>query len=91
MAAFYKKTPVRKSLFNSEDCKIFKSTYFEEDLCTTASEKLFMKLRKIKIHKDYLKQVKIFVFTLLIVSHEVCIHMQYFFGGLRNKLQTLNL
>ena len=37
-----------ESLFNSEYCEIFKSTYFEEDLQKTASENMFMKLRKIK-------------------------------------------
>ena len=30
-----------------------------------------------------------FVFTSWLVSHEVCIHIQYFFGGVRNKLQTI--
>ena len=39
-------------LFNSEYCEIFKSTYFEEHLRTTVSEKVFMKMRKLKIiHK----------------------------------------
>ena len=32
MAASYRKTPVLESLFNSEYCEIFKSTYFEEIL-----------------------------------------------------------
>ena len=36
------------SLFNSEYCEIFKSTYFKEHLRTAASENVFMKLRKIK-------------------------------------------
>ena len=36
--------------FNSEYCKIFKTTYFEENLQTAASENVFMKLRKIKIY-----------------------------------------
>ena len=39
-----------ESLFNSEYCKIFKATYFEENLRTDASENVFMKLRKIKIY-----------------------------------------
>ena len=47
---FYRKTPVLESLFNSEYCEIFKSTYFEEHLRTAASEDMFMKLRKIKIY-----------------------------------------
>ena len=37
-----------ESLFNSEYCKIFKSSYFEEYLRTATSEDVFMKLRKIK-------------------------------------------
>ena len=45
--AFYRKTPVL------EYCEIFKSTYFEEHLCTAASENVFMKLRKIKIYKEF--------------------------------------
>ena len=39
---------------------------------------------------QYLKQVKIFVFISRLVSHEVCIHIQYFFCVVRNKLQILN-
>ena len=50
VAASYRKTPVLESLFNSEYCKIFKSTYFEEHLRIAASEKVFMKMRKIKIY-----------------------------------------
>ena len=42
------KAPVLEPLFNSEYCEIFKSTYFEEHLRTAVSEKVFMKLRKIK-------------------------------------------
>ena len=53
VAAFYRKTPVLESLFNSKYCEIFKSTYFEEHLCTAASENMFMKLRKIKIYKEF--------------------------------------
>ena len=48
VAASYKKTPVLKSLFNSQYCEIFQSTYFEEHLQTAASENVFMKI----IHKD---------------------------------------
>ena len=48
------KTHVLESLFNSECCGIFKSTYFEEHLLTAASENVFMKLRKIKtIHNEF--------------------------------------
>ena len=31
-----------------------------------------------------------FFFTSWLVFHEVCIHIPYFFGVVRNKLQTLN-
>ena len=51
--ASYRKTPVLESLFNSKYCKVFKSTYFEEHLRTVASENVFMKLRKIKIYKEF--------------------------------------
>ena len=34
------------------------------------------------------KQVKMFVFISWLVSHEVCIHMQYFFGMVRNTPNT---
>ena len=50
MAASYRETRVLESLFHSEYCEIFKSTYFEEHLRTAASENVFMKLRKIKIY-----------------------------------------
>ena len=74
MAASYKKTPVLESLFNSDYYQIFKSTYYEEHLRTTASENVFMKLREINIYKEFdstlkkkffqnQKQVKMFVFT----------------------------
>ena len=35
---------------------------------------------------QYQKQVKTFVFTLWLVSHEVCIHVPYYFRMVRNKL-----
>ena len=44
VVASYPKTPVFESLFNSEYCKMFKSTYFEEHLQTAASENLFIKI-----------------------------------------------
>ena len=53
VAASYMKTPVLESLFNSEYCQIFESIYFEEHLRTAASENVFMKLRKIKIYKEF--------------------------------------
>ena len=50
---FLRKTPLLESLFSSEYCEIYKSTYFEEHLRTAASENVFMKLRKIKICKEF--------------------------------------
>ena len=58
-----------ESLFNSEYCKIFISTYFEEHLQMAASENVFIKIiyKKIYFHvkkmvfqHQYQKQVKIF-------------------------------
>ena len=46
-------TSVLESLYNSEYCEIFKSTYFEEHLRTAASENVLMKVRKIKIYKEF--------------------------------------
>ena len=37
----------------------------------------------------YQKKVKMFVFILWLVSHEVCVHIQYFFDVLRNKVQEI--
>ena len=39
--------------FSSEYWEISKSTYFQENLPTAASENVFMKLRKIKIYKEF--------------------------------------
>ena len=35
---------------------------------------------------QYQKQAKMFVFTLWLVSHEVCIYLPYYFSVVRNKL-----
>ena len=48
MAASYTKTPVLESLFNSEYCEIFQSTYFEEHLQAAGSEDVFIEI----IHKE---------------------------------------
>ena len=53
MAASYRKTPVMESLFNFEYYEIFKSIYFDKHLRTAASDDVFMKLRKIKIYKEF--------------------------------------
>ena len=55
-----------ESLFNSEYCKIFKSTYFQEHLQTAASKNVFIKI----IHKEkkgffqhqYHEKVEMFAF-----------------------------
>ena len=60
-------TPVMRSIFNSEYCKIFKSTYFEEHLQTAASENVFMKLRKIK---NYSKGVLILHYKNRFFQHQ---------------------
>ena len=44
MSNIHRKTPLLESLFNSNYCEIFKSSYFEEHLRTAASENVFMKL-----------------------------------------------
>ena len=44
---FLQEIPVLECHFNSEFCKILKSTYFQEHLRMPASENVFMKLRKI--------------------------------------------
>ena len=41
------------SLFSSEYCEIFKTTNFKEYLRTPTSENVSMKLRKIKICKEF--------------------------------------
>ena len=89
VAASYTKTPVLKSLFNSEYCEIFQSTHFEEHLQTAASENVFIKI----IHKEnqiyvkkprffqhqYQKQVKMFVFISWLVSRKVWIYSHAIF------------
>ena len=91
-----RKTRVLEPLFNSEYCETFRSTYFEEHLLL----KICSKWEKFKIiHKEfhfslkkrffqhqYQKRVKMFVFISSLVSYKVCIHMQYLFGVVRNKL-----
>ena len=72
MAASYTKTPVLESLFNSEYCEIFQSTYFEEHLQTAASENVFIKIFIKRINftlknpdffnVNYQKQLKMFAF-----------------------------
>ena len=47
MAASYTKKPVLESLSNSEYCKVFDNTYFEEHLQTAASENVFIFIKRI--------------------------------------------
>ena len=70
------KTPVLESLFNSEHCKVFNSTYYEKHLWMTASENVFIKLRKTKNYSsEILTLVKMFVFISWLASIGVCIHI----------------
>ena len=62
-----RKAPLSESLFNSEDCEIFKSTYFEEHLRTAASENVFMKQRK---NKDCSQGI----FNFILKKQNVCFH-----------------
>ena len=70
MAASYTKTPVLESLFNSQYCEIFQSTYFEEHLQTAASENVFILIKRINttfkkprfFQHQYQKQVKVLAF-----------------------------
>ena len=42
-----------ESLFNSGYWEMFKNSYFEEHMRTATSEDMLMKLRKIKIYKEF--------------------------------------
>ena len=77
---------------------MFKSTYFEKHLRTTAALKIcswnWEKLRFIHNIRNFnftLKNrfLKMIVFISWLVSHKVCIHIEYFFREVRNKLQIL--
>ena len=61
------------SLFNSEYCEIFKSTYFEEHLQTGASENVFMKLSKIKIYSRFYIKKRTFS-SILETNEYVCFY-----------------
>ena len=58
LAIFTEKQPLLESLFNSEYCEVFKSTYFEEHLRTAVSENVFIR----NFNFILMKQVKMFVF-----------------------------
>ena len=66
MATSSRQTYALESLFNSEYCKIFKNTYFEENLHTTASENVFIKViheeKKKFFEHQFQKNVKMFAF-----------------------------
>ena len=74
MDASYRKTPVLESLFNSEYCKIFKITYFEEHLQTAASENVFIKI----IHKE--KKKPFFSALISETSENVCFYLMIGFS-----------
>ena len=59
MAASYTKTPVLESLFNSEYCEIFQSTYFDKHLQKTTSENVLIKIIH-KANKLYIEQPRFF-------------------------------
>ena len=61
MTVSYRETLVLESLFNSEYCKIFKRTYFEEDLRTAEKGGVLILHQKININIQhrYQKQVKV--------------------------------
>ena len=83
-----------ESLFSSEYCKIFQNTYFEERLQTAASENVFIFIKRI----NFTLKNPIFSTSMSETSENVCynfmigfmkfvfIHIQYFFGMVRNKL-----
>ena len=87
MAVSYTKTPVLQSLFNSQYCEIFQSTYFEEHLQTAASENVFILIKRINItlkkprffQHQYQKQVKVLAFISWLVSCEVFVHSHTIF------------
>ena len=97
MAASYGKTPVLEYFFDAEYCEILTIL---KNICGRLLLKMCSwNWEKIKfIHKEllhyyiknrffqhqYQKQVNMFVFTSWLVSHEVCIYMQYFFGVVKN-------
>ena len=100
MTASYTKTPVLESLLNSEYCEIFQSTYFEEHFQTAASENVFIKLfikrinftLKTPIFSTSVSESACFYFMINFISVKfVFIHILYFFGMVRNKLETLNM
>ena len=53
---------------------------------------MFFNIKKNRnFHIQYQKQVKMFVFISYLVSFGVCIHIEYFFDVVSNKLQTVNM
>ena len=78
-----------ESFFNLEYCKIFKSTYFEEHLRMAASEYEFMKLKKIKNHR----QVKLYI-SLLFYHDWFALKFVFTYNislTCISKLQTINM
>ena len=82
----HRKTLLLEFISNSEHCKIFNSTYFEEHLRTSASENTLMRLRKTKTcSPKKLSFLKIFLFISWLVSIGVFIHIQYFLDMVRKN------
>ena len=84
-----RKRAVLEYLSNSEFWENFKSNYFEEHLRTAVSKNVFMKncFFNMNIRSKWKWGVKI----SWLASHEVCIHIQYFSGVARKKLQPLSI
>ena len=92
MAASYRKTPVLESLFNSKYCEIFNSFYFKEHLRRAASENVLKEFFNFRLKKEALStSIENVCFYFMIGFPQSLFHTQYFFGDVRNKLQTLNI
>ena len=86
-----------ESLFNSEYCEIFKSTYFDEQMQNAASENVFMKKKRLFIRNYYIyiKETgeNVCFYFMKKTSENVCFYfqVQYFCDVVRNDLQTINI
>ena len=80
-----------ESLFNSEYCESYRSTYFEH-LRKVVSENVFMELVKLKtVHTSISETSENVCFCFMVFSFGACIHMEYFFDVVKNKLLTVNM
>ena len=102
MASSYRKTPVLESLFLILSIEKFLRAHILKNLCLQLLLKMsswnwvkskFLRsfnfiLKNRFLQHQYQKQVKMLVFTSWMVSHDVCIHIQYFFGVVRISSNT---